>query len=130
MLSAGAVSVPGLDDEPLAQNTALGVNGQVGCPPHQIAGQQKLDPLMFQTLVWRQVLPVCVGVDRHLGGLASADRCYEVESDHAALALCQLESSVRHMYLHTTTLLRLALQVGDSRRQRGYQQHICTIVDL
>jgi hypothetical protein len=32
-----------------------------------------------------EVLPGRVGVDRHLGGLSSADRPHEVEGDHPAL---------------------------------------------
>jgi len=55
---------------------------------------------MGQPLIRRQVLAVRVGVDRHLSGLASADRRYEIQGDHAALLAGQLQSGIRDTYFH------------------------------
>jgi transcriptional regulator with XRE-family HTH domain len=55
---------------------------------------------MRQPLIRRQVLARCIGVDRHLGGLASADRRYEIEGDHAAFFAGQLQGGIRDTYFH------------------------------
>lgn len=98
----------GGDDEPTPEHAPLGIDGQIGCPAQEVAGQEELDAPMLQPLVRRQVLALRVGVDRHLGGFASADRRDEVEGNQAPLALRQLERGVGHVNLHVTTLLHLA----------------------
>jgi hypothetical protein len=55
---------------------------------------------MRQPFVRRQVLTRRVGVDRHLSRLASADRRYEIQGDHAALLASQLQSGIGDTYFH------------------------------
>jgi hypothetical protein len=47
-----------------------------------------------------EVLPGRIGVDRHLGGFASADRPHEVEGDHPALPPGEFEGGVGDGDLH------------------------------
>ena len=94
------MGVPRLHHKPGAEHRAFGVYGEVGRPPQQIARQQELHTLMGQPLIRRQVLTRSVGVDRHLSRLASADRRYEIQGDHAALLASQLKSGIRDTYFH------------------------------
>ena len=100
MLSGGAVSVPGLDNKPGAEQRTFGIDGEIGRPAQQVARQQKLHTFMRQPFVRRQILARSVGVDRHLSRLASADRRYEIQGDHAALLASQLKSGIRDTYFH------------------------------
>lgn len=100
MLSTGTVGMTGCDHEPGAQDRPFHVNGEVRSPPEQVAGQEELHPSMRVALVGFEVLAFRVGVDRHLGGLASADWPHEIEGDHPALLAGQFECCVGDGDLH------------------------------
>ena len=100
--SAGTVGVCGRNDEPPSKQGSLGIDCDLRRPRQQFARNQELHPAVRMPLVRREVLAKSVGVDRHLGGLASADGRNEVQSDQAALFAGQLERGGGDGNLHAS----------------------------
>ena len=65
---------------------------------------------MAQLAVWRKILALDVGVDRHLSDFASTGRADEVDRHRAALLLQHLPRLVGDLDLHPQSL-------GHARRQ-------------
>ncbi len=94
------MSVTRLHDKARPKHGPFRIDGEVSSPARQVARQQEFDTLIRQPLVRIEVLAIRVGVDRHLSGLASADRLDEIEGDHAALLASQLECRLSDRHLH------------------------------
>ncbi len=79
--AAGAIIE--LDYKPLAQS-ALDIDSHGSRQANQLRGHQNLEVTMSHVAIRSQVLALCIGVDRHLGNLASTDRRDEVNSHDPA----------------------------------------------
>lgn len=104
MTSAGPVSVAGVDHETLGEQRSLGVDRQFGRPAHQPRRDEQLDVLQRESFVAAEVLALRIGVDRHLGELASADRSDEIDGDQPALLSSKLEGRFGDMDVHASSM--------------------------
>ena len=83
---AGTTSaVVEFDNQSLAEAT-LDIDPHCGRHAHESRGHQNLELIVTHLAIRSQVLTFCVGVDRHLGNLASTDRRNKVDR-HSSAAL-------------------------------------------
>lgn len=111
--------VDGVDDELLrTEQAATGVNSQLAVPPFELTGDQELDVLMRHDVVAVNSFADQIGVDRHLGGLASTDWGNEVEGDLAAFAFGELDGFFGDGDLHGSHNIHGQMIVPWARRLR------------
>lgn len=115
--SAGAMGMTGFNDEPPPEHGAPDVHLEIGGPPRQPLRDEQVDPLELVPLVAAEVLALCVGVDRHLRQLASANGGDEVDGDRPASLAGQVQRGVCDVHLHGPSMTHW--QSSRSIRFRG-----------
>ncbi len=124
MRSAGAVGVPCLDDESPTEEGPFDIDADVGGPPRQTVRNEHLNAIERQPFVATEILTPCVGVDRHLGELASTDGSNDVDRHGPTPSAGQLDRIGRDMHLHGRSIAdrhtyRIGAEMPEVARPEG-----------